>query len=611
MIEQNPIHWTNEQLRIWINTYDHGKFQPLLSASSEPLASLTGHQLFHYTNEQWKALQPHAIARSLRYTFMGICAIQQASLDSNKSTTTYNVNHHPSRGRVVKERQKDTDGGHPSEMGDDCPIPNTDISLSAVYHLMDDEEPTTGNERKPVPFPPIIALPTPTCLFCTSFGVTFGLYVLLEKTSLLEIMTWQDLVKYASIPVISMIFTYFHIWLALYLTFYPLAFEGCNAIRDTNVGCLGWQGIIPYKAEKMARLSVKLITTKLLSVQDIFARLEPARVTAEIEPRLVETIQDIIEVMAARYHPQLWHALPHVIRDEICARIREECPEHITTLMRAIHDNIEHVFDLEDMIVSKLTQDKQLLVNMFLTCGYAELCFIRNTGAYMGGFFGLVQMIVWHTLDFANDHHSAKLVLIHRVLIFPLFGLVVGLLTNYLALKMIFEPVEPQFWCFGLFRCHGLFLRRQEEVAHEYGRMVATDLLNGQELIEAIIKGAASDRLFQLVYAKVRESLDDTQTTTGHVLSLGIGRHTYLHMKDDICGLILQKFPHNLRLVKDYAFEALDLEATLAEKMKRLSSQEFEQLLHPVFQEDEWKLILMGGVLGLVIGLIQAFGINV
>jgi len=38
--------------------------------------------------------------------------------------------------------------------------------------------------------------------------------------------------------------------------------------------------------------------------------------------------------------------------------------------------------------------------------------------------------------------------------------------------------------------------------------------------------------------------------------------------------------------------------------------QDFEQLLHPVFQADEWKLIVVGGGLGLAIGLLQAYFIN-
>ncbi len=29
------------------------------------------------------------------------------------------------------------------------------------------------------------------------------------------------------------------------------------------------------------------------------------------------------------------------------------------------------------------------------SCGYQELIFIRNSGAYMGGIFGLIQMLIW------------------------------------------------------------------------------------------------------------------------------------------------------------------------------------------------------------------------
>ena len=51
---------------------------------------------------------------------------------------------------------------------------------------------------------------------------------------------------------------------------------------------------------------------------------------------------------------------------------------------------------------------------------------------------------------------------------------------------------------------------------------------------------------------------------------------------------------------------ALDLEETLKQKMQQLSGQEFEGVLHPVFQEDELTLILVGAFLGMVAGFAQA-----
>jgi len=49
------------------------------------------------------------------------------------------------------------------------------------------------------------------------------------------------------------------------------------------------------------------------------------------------------------------------------------------------------------------------------------------------------------------------------------------------------------------------------------------------------------------------------------------------------------------------------MQKTITEAMKKLSSQEFEAVLHPVFQEDELKLILVGAALGLGVGVFQLY----
>ena len=47
------------------------------------------------------------------------------------------------------------------------------------------------------------------------------------------------------------------------------------------------------------------------------------------------------------------------------------------------------------------------------------------------------------------------------------------------------------------------------------------------------------------------------------------------------------------------------LERLLRRRMEALPPNEFQDLLRPCFQEDEWKLIVMGGVLGFIAGLAQ------
>jgi len=63
--------------------------------------------------------------------------------------------------------------------------------------------------------------------------------------------------------------------------------------------------------------------------------------------------------------------------------------------------------------------------------------------------------------------------------------------------------------------------------------------------------------------------------------------------------------PYKYPELHSYVNERLDIRATLARRLKKLSPTEFEDLLHPVFQEDEITLIATGGVLGFAAGGLQ------
>ena len=57
--------------------------------------------------------------------------------------------------------------------------------------------------------------------------------------------------------------------------------------------------------------------------------------------------------------------------------------------------------------------------------------------------------------------------------------------------------------------------------------------------------------------------------------------------------------------IQAYADEALDIENTLCAKMQSLTSAEFEGVLRPAYEQDEWKVAAVGGALGLVAGWLQ------
>jgi hypothetical protein len=76
----------------------------------------------------------------------------------------------------------------------------------------------------------------------------------------------------------------------------------------------------------------------------------------------------------------------------------------------------------------------------------------------------------------------------------------------------------------------------------------------------------------------------------------------------------LRKTIGNVRLdnpLHVYIDKTLGLQELLTKRMSQLSSADFEQIIHPIFQEDETTLILAGAVLGAISGLLQVHVGNV
>jgi uncharacterized membrane protein YheB (UPF0754 family) len=404
-------------------------------------------------------------------------------------------------------------------------------------------------------------------------------------------LTQTKVLEYGSIPLVSIAFTYTHIWIALWMTFYPVAFFGIWQIKGTNMG-LGWQGIVPSKAEKMARTSVRLMTTQLLNVSEVFSRINPDEVVRHMSPVLVKSLRVIIDKAATAYRGDVWHMMPQTIKEAVYLKALEECPTIVRKIFEDVNQNVTEVFDLEHMAVQSLTDDPQLINDIFIRCGYKELIFIRNSGGYMGGFFGVIQMIIF-------QFYKEEWVL-------PTFGFVIGAMTNWLALKMIFSPIDPvRVGCFTL---QGLFLKRQAEVSAHYATIVATEVLQIERVIESILTGPTTvARMHEILHRHIKEGVDNFSGLPKALTTMVVSEEVQDNIKKMICDEITSSLRSTLKPAEDYAERALDMENTLRTRMSALPSKEFENLLHPVFQEDEWKLVLMGGVLGVVIGIGQVY----
>jgi len=398
-------------------------------------------------------------------------------------------------------------------------------------------------------------------------------------------MEWNtETIILVLIPTISAFVGWATNFLAVKMMFYPIKFIGIKPF-------LGWQGVIPAKRKEMAEIEVELVLDKLLTVEEILSRLEPAKVNEAIERRLRQvvkrTVNDILEIGA----PTLWASLPVQGKNLVYARVEYDIPNVVNNMLDDFQHNVKEILNIRDLVVGHLVDNPELINEIFLKSGEKEFPFIERSGFYFGFLFGIPTMIIWYFFQLWW--------------ILPVGGLLVGYLTNWIALTIIFEPKRPiKFLGFSI---QGMFLKRQKEVSRVYSDIIEKKLLSAENISKAVFYGPGSENLLELITLHVNDAIERYVAVAQPYFALSVGSENYFKMRDMAVQRIFEDSDKYLSYLHDYATEALHVGDDLCEKMEQLTPEEFEGVLRPAYKQDEWKLILVGALLGMGAGFLQLY----
>jgi|EP00970_Alexandrium_tamarense_P005701 uncharacterized membrane protein YheB (UPF0754 family) len=391
---------------------------------------------------------------------------------------------------------------------------------------------------------------------------------------------------YLLIPVIAAFVGWFTNYLAVQMIFYPIEFRGIPIWRgeELPLGLIGWQGIVPCKTRAMSETMVHMVTTQLLNIEEVFRRLDPKVVADLLSPEVPKLMESIGNDMAPSmgWLQKMTRGLFFSLPGNTIAVMSGINHRFLHDFAVAMQDNIGALLNVKNCVVDQMMQDRALLGELFRKCGQKELDFLTNSGLWFGFLLGLIQMVValfW-------SHPWAN----------PIGGTIVGLATNWLALKWIFEPVNPTK--FGPFILQGQFLRRQKEVAAEFSAFFANNVLTSEKLWQSILNDPTTKPSFDYLFKRHLYKF-------ASALSGGFGLRLPSKLFGNVASQAVEKLPNHLHVLHPYVDKTLRLQSSLQGQMEKMTSAKFERVLHPIFEEDELTLIIAGGVLGFLAGLVQ------
>ena len=187
----------------------------------------------------------------------------------------------------------------------------------------------------------------------------------------------------------------------------------------------------------------------------------------------------------------------------------------------------------------------------------------------------------------------------------PFISAFIHWLTIWMALKLLFHPRQPRK-ILG-FTLHGVFPKRQRQIAESLGKIVGQELLSFGDIESAITKPENVRKILPLAEAHIDNFLRNKLKESMPMISMFIGEKTIEQLKTVFTEELEELFPVIMKNYTTHLRNDLDLESIVTDKIANFSSGKLETMLNRILTKEFRFVEVIGAALGFFIGLLQIF----
>ena len=191
------------------------------------------------------------------------------------------------------------------------------------------------------------------------------------------------------------------------------------------------------------------------------------------------------------------------------------------------------------------------------------------------------------------------------IYLLPILAALVGWITNFLAIKMLFHPHQPKKILGITF--HGVFPKRQPQIAENLGSLVANELLSMKDVAQKIEDLSTQPEALDAVGKRIEKTIRGKLISAFPMLSMFLTDDMIVKVTNLFKGELEDFLKESARELAGKMEESVDIQALVREKVQAFSSNKIEELLVG-FMAQEFRFIeRIGAVLGFLIGCFQVF----
>jgi uncharacterized membrane protein YheB (UPF0754 family) len=184
----------------------------------------------------------------------------------------------------------------------------------------------------------------------------------------------------------------------------------------------------------------------------------------------------------------------------------------------------------------------------------------------------------------------------------PVVSALIGYVTNYIAVKMLFRPHSPKR-ILGV-TIQGLVPQRQSEIAASLGKLIERDLISHSDIQEALRSKETTDEAAAFLNEQVDHFVQRLALQNPMV-----GAFLQGPLLDQVKGVLsaqmAERFPVFMERVVERLEGRLDIKSIVQNKVEAFDLSKLEAVIQEVSARELKMIEVLGGVLGFFIGLIQ------
>ncbi len=189
-----------------------------------------------------------------------------------------------------------------------------------------------------------------------------------------------------------------------------------------------------------------------------------------------------------------------------------------------------------------------------------------------------------------------------KLLILAVIGALIGWMTNVIAIKLMFRPINPIGIKGTPFVLQGLIPKRKADIAKSIGEVINDELISMEAIVDKVIEDMDKKAVVDMIKTKILTIANEKMPAIVPSMFKGMILQNIESMIDENGESIVVELGEQL---SHKAIDSIDISKMVEDQINAYDFEKIEQMTLKIAKNELKHIEILGGVIGFFIGLIQ------